>query len=89
VDGFLDNVRGQISLIRQAISDGNAETVRKESHSIKGGAANLIAKELSEIAFELENIGKSGDLKEGIDALERLKKEFQRLEVYTNDKRNL
>jgi len=89
VDGFLDNVRGQISLIRQAISDGNAETVRKESHSIKGGAANLTAKELSEIAFELENIGKSGDLKEGINALERLKKEFQRLEVYTNDKRNL
>ncbi len=88
VDGFLKNVRAQIGTIRQAISDSNAEVVRREAHAIKGGAANLTADELSGIAFELEKIGKSGDLKEGIQVLERLEKEFERLEIYARD-RNL
>jgi len=83
LDGFLENVRAQIETIRQAISNGDAEVVWKEAHSIKGGAANLTADELSRIAFELENLGKSGMLEEGDEALERLKKEFYRLENYT------
>jgi CheY-like chemotaxis protein/HPt (histidine-containing phosphotransfer) domain-containing protein len=86
VDGFLKNVRAQIGTIHQAISDGNAEVVRREAHAIKGGAANLTAGELSGIAFELENIGKSGDLKEGIQVIERLEKEFYRLETYARDR---
>jgi len=81
--GFLENVRAQIETIHQAISKGDAEVVRKEAHSIKGGAANLTADELSKIAFELENLGKSGMLEEDDVVLERLKKEFYRLENYT------
>ncbi|MBW1799529.1 MAG: PAS domain S-box protein, partial [Deltaproteobacteria bacterium] len=60
--GFIQNVRSQIEMIRQAIFDGDAETVRKEAHSIKGGAANLAAEWLSEIALELENLGKATSL---------------------------
>jgi CheY-like chemotaxis protein/HPt (histidine-containing phosphotransfer) domain-containing protein len=86
VDGFLENVRAQIGTIRQAISDGDAEVVRGEAHSIKGGAGNLTADELSRIAFELENIGKSGLLERGTEVLERLEREFHRLEVYAKDR---
>ncbi len=66
----------------QAISDGDAESVRREAHSIKGGAANLTATALSGIAFDLENIGKSGMLEEGIDSLQKLEREFFRLERF-------
>ena len=76
--GFLDNVRAQIETIYQAISNGDAEVVWKEAHSIKGGAANLNADRLSEIAFELEKVGKSGALEKGGEVHERLKKEFYR-----------
>ena len=48
----------------------------KEAHSIKGGASNLTANKLSVVAHELENIGKSGVLEEGINALGRLEKKF-------------
>ncbi|MBE9541160.1 MAG: Hpt domain-containing protein [Proteobacteria bacterium] len=82
LEGFLDNVRAQIETIHQAISNGDAEVVWKEAHSIKGGAANLTANELSSVAIELENIGKSGVPEGGIEALERLKKEFYRLENF-------
>ena len=84
LDGFLENVRGQIETLRQAVSDGDADLVRREAHSIKGGAANLTADELSKIAFKLEKIGESEVLEEGFEFLGRLEKEFQRLEAYAS-----
>ena len=66
----------------QAITEGDAEVVRREAHSIKGGAANLLANALSAVAFELENIGKSGVLSEGAETLEKLEREFFRLERF-------
>ena len=82
LQGFIENVRAQIKTIRQAISDGDADVVMKEAHSIKGGAANLIANRLSAIAFELEETSKTGMLEGSINVLERLEKEFQRLDVF-------
>ncbi len=82
IEGFLSNVKAQIGIIRQAITDGDAEVVRKESHAIKGGAANLCAGKLSGIAFDLEKIGKSGNLKTAAEALERLEKEFLSLAAF-------
>jgi len=84
LDGFLENVRGQIETLRQAVSDGDADLVRREAHSIKGGAANLTADELSKIAFKLEKIGESEILEEGFEFLGRLETEFQRLEAYAS-----
>jgi len=78
--GFMENVRGQINVIQQALTGQDADRVRREAHSIKGGAANLRADELSRIAFELENIGKSGKLEKGTEALKRLEKELDGLE---------
>lgn len=78
--GFMENVKGQIGVIQQALMSQDADRVRREAHSIKGGAANLRADELSRIAFELENIGKSGKLERGIEALKRLEKEMDGLE---------
>ena len=82
LEGFIGNVTSQIKIIRQAISDGDAEIVRREGHSIKGGAGNLTAGKLVDIAFELENIGKYGMLEGGIDALKKLEQEFFRLEHF-------
>jgi two-component system sensor histidine kinase/response regulator len=86
MDGFMEKVRTQIPTIHQAISDGDTETVRREAHSIKGGAANLSAKKLSGIALELENIGRSGILEGGSEVLQRLEGEFSRLEGYVKSR---
>ena len=72
----------QIGALRQAISDNDADLVMKEAHSIKGGAANLTADDLSKVAFELENIGKSGTVQASTGILERLEKEFYRLDAF-------
>lgn len=85
LQGFIEEVRPQIVNIRQGILDGNAEVVRQDAHSIKGGAANLAINKLSKIASELEGIAKSGTLEGSLEPLERLEKEFYRLEAYFND----
>ena len=84
MDLFLKSVRSQIGVLRQAISNGDTGLVRKEAHSIKGGAANLTADDLSRVALELENNGKSGTLGESTDILERLEKEIYRLDAFAN-----
>jgi PAS domain S-box-containing protein len=82
VHGFIDIVRGQINIIRKAISDGDMEVVRAQAHSIKGGAANLTAMDLSKIALGLEKIAKTGTKDDSMDVLSRLEQEFLRLETF-------
>ncbi|MCP3891650.1 MAG: response regulator, partial [Desulfobulbaceae bacterium] len=83
LNAFLENVSVQTGTIRQAIADGDAEVVRREAHSIKGGSANLTADSLSDIAFELEKTGSSGVLEGSLETLDLLEKEFKRLEEFT------
>ena len=82
LNAFLENVSVQTGTIRQAIADGDAEVVRREAHSIKGGSANLTADSLSDIAFKLEKTGSSGVLEGSLEALDLLEKEFKRLEEF-------
>ena len=85
VAGFTENVNHQIGVLHEAISDGDTKRVYREAHSIKGGAANLTASTLSNIASELSTMGKSGELNGGYSLLGKLEREFRRLEIYTSD----
>ena len=81
---FLKSVRSQIGILRQGISNGDADIVRNEAHSIRGGAASLTANDLLKVALELENNGKTGNLEKSMVMLERLEKEFYRLDAFAN-----
>ncbi len=80
LSGFIQNVRGQIEIMRQALVSQDVDRVRKEAHSIKGGAANLRAQELAKIALDLEYMAKSGKLEGGADVLNKLEYEVNDLE---------
>jgi two-component system sensor histidine kinase/response regulator len=86
LNGYVSNVREQITIIHRAISDGQADLVMREAHSIKGGALNLTASALAEAARSLEQIGRSGNLDNAFDALENMAQEFQRLEAFARDR---
>ncbi len=79
---FLQNVGTQIETIRQAFPHGELEVVRQEAHSIKGGAANLTANDLSAVAFALEKAGESKDSEGGVEILAALEKEVDTLTQY-------
>jgi CheY-like chemotaxis protein len=79
---LLEDVRRQIGNIQKALPKGDIEIVRREAHTIKGGASMLTADNLSSVASELEYIAKAGSLEGGTEILERLEKEFSLLEDY-------
>jgi len=89
LNNFLENVEEQIETIRLGISAGDAELVRKESHSIKGGAANLTANALFRAASALEEIGKSGVLEGGPAALNTLENELLLLKSFVKTRLSL
>jgi len=82
LDGFIRNVEGQLAVIREAAASGDAETVRKTAHAIKGGAANLAAEPLAAIAAQIEQLGKAGDLAKLPAAVALLTQEFTRLKEF-------
>ncbi|MCK5579997.1 MAG: Hpt domain-containing protein, partial [Candidatus Omnitrophica bacterium] len=72
-------------ILQEAIINKDFETIRTEAHKIKGGAANLTAMLLSEVAADLEQKGK--DVQgEGIEEkMVVFKEEFQRLKEYVEN----
>jgi len=85
IAGFIEKVNEQIGTIRKALSAGDAETVRNEAHSIKGGASGLTAEDLSKVAAELELKGKSKDLNGAGETLDGLEREFNVLRRYIEE----
>jgi len=83
---FLIGAKAEIKLIKEAIEIKDFERARKVSHKIRGGAANLVARPLAEMARNLESLGEDknmGDMKLRVLQLE---KEVQRLEDFISKK---
>jgi two-component system sensor histidine kinase/response regulator len=75
---FVDDMPGQLSLLAQAVSDGDAPRVRLVAHSIKGAAASVSGPEMREASWKLEQQGRDGDLASSADALRELSASFER-----------
>jgi len=85
IAGFTKKVEEQIGTIRKALSCGDAETVRKEAHAIKGGGANLTAANLSKVALELEGKGKRKELEDADEIVDGLERELAALTRYVQE----
>jgi HPt (histidine-containing phosphotransfer) domain-containing protein len=78
-DTFLHDCSTYLDAIRSAVEKGEADTLRREAHGLKGAAANMQAEGTKEAARRLEDIGQSGDLDSAPEALEQLEEEVGRL----------
>jgi len=88
INEFLETLDTQRKVLIGALAVADCETVRKEAHSIKGGAAVLSAHPLMAAAALLEEAGKAGDLVEGTNGLRVLEKEIALLMNYCNELKN-
>ncbi len=84
---FLDHVSEQLKLIRTAIAVNDFETIEKQGHAIKGGAANLTAMDLSEAAFNLEKAGRDQDSNSMDDGFTILTAAYKNLSQYVKQLR--
>ena len=85
VAGFTKKVSEQLVMMRDALACGDAETIRREAHSIKGGAAGLTAGNLAKVAFELESKGQSKDLCGAGEIVDRLERQLKALQRYIKE----
>jgi CheY-like chemotaxis protein/HPt (histidine-containing phosphotransfer) domain-containing protein len=82
MESFLESAETRIFAIKGALADKNAEVVFNQAHTVKGEAASIFAQGLSRAAYELEKIGRSGDLDNAAPALAKLEEETGRLREF-------
>lgn len=76
IDTFISDSEAKIVEIGGVIASGDAEALRQVAHSIKGSSGNVCATALSEVARQLEAMGKDGDITGAPEVYEALKVEF-------------
>ena len=81
---FLSDLTLQVKKIEAAIGSGDADLVRREAHSIKGGAANLCAFRLSETAKRIEQLANEERLADCPAALLAMIEEVEQLQTYVD-----
>ncbi len=78
-DLFLEDVPPRLEALREAIEGGDAASVGRAAHALKGSSANMGALRMSTICAELEDAGHSGELEHALVLLGRLEAEFGRV----------
>ena len=77
INTFLNDIPCQMDTLRQHLEADDCVAATRQSHTIKGAAANVGAMMLSQIAAEMESAGKSANLDEMKALLPRLEKQFK------------
>ena len=77
IDTFLEDAPKMIAEIKSALAANNADSFRRAAHSMKSNAATFGAVQLSELAKELEILGKESRLVESSDTLKALEEAYE------------
>lgn len=86
IDTFVADSEAKIALLANIIADADAEALRKTAHSLKGSSSNVCALQLSELARQLEQIGKQGSTEGALDIYQAIKQEFAAvIKILKND----
>jgi CheY-like chemotaxis protein len=80
IDLYLSSSPLLMAKIESAVAARDAQNINREAHTLKGVLKNMCAATCAEAAFQLETIGKSGDVERADEPLAILRNEFQRLQ---------
>jgi two-component system sensor histidine kinase/response regulator len=71
---FLDEYPRELQNIRQALATGDAQTLERSAHGLKGSVANFGASAAVDAAFQLEQFGRAHKLDQAPPALAALER---------------
>ena len=77
IAAYVGDTPRQLHALRQALGEGDAESVRRVAHGLKSASANVGAAHLSSLCRELEQLGRSGNVDSGGPLLSDLEREFR------------
>ncbi len=75
VEMLLDQIDAGVAHLSEAIARGDARGIEQTAHSLKGASASLGAERFRQCAFQLEQIGRSGNLSDAANVLVKLQEE--------------
>lgn len=76
---FVEGLPADIDSLKAALEAGNLEEVVHKAHTLKGSAANLSAKALSQAAKVIEQAGRDNDLEAARGGMPRTEVEAEKL----------
>ena len=79
IELFIDGVPPQLVALREAVEAGDAHSVERIAHTLKGSCGNMGARRMEALCAELEEIGRCEDLAAGPERISRLEEEFGRV----------
>ena len=81
ISGFLEDIPVQIQALKDFVESGDKISAERQAHSIKGAAAIISGQALRATAYEMEKLGKNGDLSAMQKGIRELERQFERLKV--------
>ena len=72
MEELFNSIPDFVARIEKSVGNGDMENLDRDAHQFKGAAANLGAKAIAVAAYELEKIGKSGNVDGSVPAFEKL-----------------
>lgn len=79
VEVFEETYPETLANIEKAINDQSTKDLELHAHTLKGMLANFFVDKLKELAFQLEKIGREGNLGDVSDQAEQLKSEIPKM----------
>lgn len=79
IDIFLDDHVGGLQELHAAAEARDSTRLQRAAHTLKGAAGNFVAVRATDLAFQLEQTCKGGDLDGGIALVRPLDQEIARL----------
>lgn len=81
VDLFLRDCPKQLAELSEAVAGGDAASVRRAAHTLKGLAGNLASADAAEAALRLERMGSEGNLTGAKEQLATLERAIEQLKI--------
>jgi PAS domain S-box-containing protein len=79
VQAFMEETEHRLHALQIALAEDDQEVFTREAHTIKGSCAEVCVEQMRQTAYELEQIGKTGDLQPGAPLLDGLRASFVQL----------
>ena len=85
LQGFLEDMPRQLETLRHCLEAGDAAGVARQTHSIKGAAANVGCEALRALAFELEKAGRTGSVESLKPRFDEVAEAFEQLKQVVSE----
>jgi HPt (histidine-containing phosphotransfer) domain-containing protein len=82
---FIKSMDEPLMHLRDAVDSGNYDDIHRMAHTIKGSAANIGASRIMAVAATLDDMVKSGDVRDVARQLQLLETEFDSFKRVVHD----